>query len=522
LLSFFKKGGEMSIQTQNPVSRHDAAASNSCCSVLMEPFGHASRIFNEALQGKKIEAISQTALANNARRQKNLSLTERVTAAFISSLLFVPLINIFVLKFLKAIHSNYLPSMVNNGPFNPNTSVLNDEEEEAVDSQLPSIDVTPISPEAMAQRKREALARLAEIEALIPSGSGLDVVNQHFEVNPRILRFNLQRILRRYENPNRQADELLNFMTWNGNELVSVLGWDMTGQERNNQIQLITTLENQRAAFERAVNNYANTTQSGQYTAVKRILGLFVEYFTQMRQWATTEERQNLLKKQFERFVISLGDANRNCVDQMLSQLQNLLLHIIAEGDALRGGRGNGAIQQILFHFFGLALCQHRADFLRYILYQLHPNHSHQADLERAAMRTLAGVAGMEGEMIFEAGAAYESLAGDLNDIAQRAADRFLNEYNPLNYLIDNLKTYHGSNQLIRNELLLWVRGRFATDLEDTDNPNPATDIDPRISEDRNHTAMVDGGNLSLAGLLFILSEANLVRRRPPAQRRNA
>jgi hypothetical protein len=461
----------MSVQIQNFLF------GNRCMRVFVEPFAQGSHILKEAWRGKKIEVASLSISNPTYTSGKNLSLKERATAGFIGGLLIVPFVNIFVLKLLKVMTSDYVRPF---GGLNGNISGAVPEFGEEGNVQTSPIDTAPISPEAMALRQREAIARLDQIERILPAGANSTVINRHFQIKPAVHQFNLQSLLSRYEASANQHQPT---------ELYSadLLNW--------------AEMEpGQRGPFQTAIDDYHNRRDDVRRVAVCKVFCVLVEYFAQMRPLARTNEQQNLLKQQFNRVVASIIDANTDCVNQMLSQLQTVLLDVVAEGDAMRGGRNS--LQMKFNAFFGLLLCRYRTELLREILARQNPNFAHMPELERLAIQRLMDNLGIQGQ-IFEVGARGENLVSDAQGRIDRAIQAFTQEYKPVDYLLGLVRTYHGGNQVLRNRIMLWAFEYFQL--------ANAADLDRRLSEDYDDMQASGGGNLTLAGVVFLLRELNIL-----------
>lgn len=465
--------------------------SSNCYDLLIEPYFQGAYNIKSAWNGTK--AVVDAA---GASQQVQISLEERVISVVVGTLLFVPVVNAVVMLILRQIAPEYLSPTAQSGPASPSTGSPNGAPLPVVDEPV----VAEVAPtrEELAQRKTQALARLTEIE-----GFGTNAANR-FEPNAEILTFNLQTILQRYPATQRPLD-LCNFFDWAG----------VSGQIRG---------EDKRAAFRYAVSNY-NNGGNAQYDQVKDLLSRMCSYFSQRQAQVRGTPAEAELKEQFISVVDRVIDANNNCVDQMLSQLQGIALDVIAEGHtASRGGRRLERIKLRAGH----ELCKYRSNLLKEICVRQNPDQmvngvrvrgeTHMADLERMVMQRLAPILGMQGE-IFDAGACYTTLVSNLDAKANDAMNAFIQEYKPLDYLANDLRVYHGDARKLRNDILLWTNEYYQTHEEvegpadEAAAPAPiALNMCRRMSEDFDALPMNEGGNLTPAAVLFLLQATNLIR----------
>ena len=340
----------------------------------------------------------------------------------------------------------------------------------------PIIDEPAPTAEVLAARKTAALVRLGQIEAMG------DARNRQFEPNPVILNFNLDAILERY-NGNQAPSRLCELLEW---------------AEVDNM---------KRATFGMAVRGYDHGG-GGQQGVVKNLLSKMHSYFTQRMAQVTGTPAEDDLKEQFKGIVDRIIDANNNCIDQMLSQLQGMMLDVVADGFAsTRGGR---QLERIQFRT-GHELCKYRSNLLRQILVRQNPQEGHMADLEREVMRRLASSLGMQGR-IFNAGARFAHMVHDVNGKANRAIATFRQEYKPLEYLANQLRVPHGLTRKLRADILQWADQHYGLGDEDADNTTP-TDMNRRLSAnfDEGITGpFADGGEWTPSAAYFMLEAANL------------
>ena len=343
-------------------------------------------------------------------------------------------------------------------------------------------------------KKTETLNRLAAIEEMLQAQENpFAVLKARFEMSSAVLQFDLYAVLKPYQQPyqpSHKPSKLLDFMDWAG-----------------------IPNDYQRKDFKEAVNLELHFDKIGspQYFIVKMLFGTLAGYFHQHRlKVGIGTPAETALKEEFVRVYHSLIDANDNCLDQFLTQLQTLLLDIIAERDA--AGTPADSPQAKIIRRASLALCQRRTNLLRKIIREQNPNEIHEADLERKIIQELAKQQGLDHGIIFSAGAAYENTVVDLKPKADAAMQAFSQEYKPFEYLLGELRTYHGDLQLLRNEILPWANQQYGLD-EENEDPWTMPHLDRRLSEDFKAMPASGGGNLTFAGLVLLMEELELIRK---------
>jgi hypothetical protein len=386
-------------------------------------------------------------------------------------------INVLVLAILRSLNCNKLyTSSLNThvGSGNPLSTLVTEPVSET------------ITPEAMIQRKRDALARLTAIENMIYSAQDpLAELKDRFVLHHDILSFDIERVLSRYDAPH-QPSKLFDFMDW-------------AGTDRNHQ-----------GNFRAVVGQFQHASNDQHKRMARKLLINIAEYFVQAKARVEGTPAEDELKAKFNQVVDSVLDASRNCIDQTLNQLQTLALDVVAEGDA---DQQAGSIQRKLFNRTGLALCKYRTNLLQEILRRQNPNATHMVDLERAVTQRLANELGLQGG-IFSGGAAYNA-GVNLDAAVNNALTAFRNEYKPLELLLDDLKTYFGIHRTLRNQILSWAENHYNLSAENG-NPLPdgsrAPNMDSRLSEDIATLPASEGGNLTLSAVVLLLDQTGLIQ----------
>jgi hypothetical protein len=333
-------------------------------------------------------------------------------------------------------------------------------------------------------RKAEALTRLCQIEALG------DKLTDLFEAKAEMLQFNLDKVLEGYP-VDQEPTALCSFLDWAEVILFKKISFGM-----------VILLE-----------KFKDIRGTDQYVMTKDLLSRLNSYFTQKRAQVVVGSLEELhLKEQFRHSVDKIIDASRDCIDQVLLQIQELMLSFAAD-DFTAIHSGDKQQGRMLFRA-GHELCKYRMNLLKEICIRQNRNEQHVADLELAIMKELsnADVLGMQGS-IFKIGTPYIRLLDNVPERAYLVLLEFLNEYKPLEYLVKQLKTPHGCMHNLRNELNTWAKTYYDIEEEDEDHPTE-TDMNPRLVENYNPDTFSDfvyNAEWTLAATFLLLEARGLI-----------
>jgi hypothetical protein len=477
---------------------------NDCYHLFVEPFKQGAWNVRDAIDGNRTRILAVDALGAPTVQRTPLPLAERVGALCVGILLLVPVVNAIAMLILNRAGSPclYVP------PALPVSSAGSSGGGAASSSALPpsssSVPVDPLpGPATLIPRKTAALARLAAIEAMGPAAT------RHFVLNPTVMTFDLGAVLQRYPAVEPPMS-LRNLVDWAG-----------VGR-------------NQRGLFEAVLNRY-NNGGDPQATMVRTLLSHVKGYFTQRRREVAAGSQEEMdLKEQFRVVVERTVNANQNCVDQMLSQMEGIMLDVVADG--VPGSAAERSLTRLLYRV-GHELCKYRSQLLKEICARQNPRENHMPTLERVVKQRLSAALGMEGA-IFDAGARYASMLRDyechaaragreqrIEQDIQRAVDTFIVEYHPEEYLANDLRGNIGIARRLRGDLSVWADHYFGISREDADAADstaatvPATlNMDQRLAENPAdpYGAFTMGGNWSSAATLCLLEAANIVQRVNP------
>lgn len=472
--------------------------------VVVDPYRYAVENFKESVSCRVAEAAS--AAIHVETQDTAADLLNRVARFAIGLILIVPLVNIVALHIFKLMQINYVDDSVVAGNywFGLMTSSPTEDEEylELInrgDVLLPQEPEpqAPVGPEVYQQRKQQAIDAL---RPPVPPELG-DV--RHFKCADEIMDFNLDNILVRFDAGGDPA-RLSEFFDYAG--VGYAKRWELEGYFRNYE------------------------GEQTRQVLVRQYLSKLYDFLNQKKALFEGHARENLFKAEIRYIFDKIIDAHHNCIDQVLSQVEGIMLEVVASFETahIRGGLTR---EQAIAHQAAYFLFRHKLDLVKTICVKEYPNEPHMADLERAAKQKLADILGLRGEII-EAGAHYNII----NDMDMKASNvahillegRPLEEYRgarvnlaragrryaedqfkPEKFFSDGLKTYHGEPRNLRNNILLWVRKYF--DLE-TANDQTAQFV-RAISEDEAFGAD-EGGDLNTPALLRFLTTLRIFERR--------
>jgi hypothetical protein len=266
----------------------------------------------------------------------------------------------------------------------------------------------------------------------------------------------------------------------------------------------------------------------------KNLLSKLYDFFQRNRGlFPVGSEQEGLFKAQIRDTFDRIVDAHNNCVDQVLSQLESIICDVIADFESIRGQGAQTMVERIQ-NRTAFTLFKYRANLIRGICVSEYPDERHMADMERLVKQRLAAMMGMQGGVL-NVGAQYGGMIQDADAKIENITHIFLfgeasaarlqqdgngglltdavtrrrreAQYNPETYLVNALKTYHGSERTLRNDLLLWVRSHYdlATDEAHTTNFVRALSAEPDVLDVEN------GGNLTHPGLLYLLDRTGVL-----------
>ena len=209
--------------------------------------------------------------------------------------------------------------------------------------------------------------------------------------------------------------------------------------------------------LEQNLNFYRGGVLSRQEQEVKRYTQKIFGYLIQkINAWQAEQDlnRKNevleSVRDLIQRTVTSFNDAHQNCVDQRLSQLENLAIMVVND-------YGCSEFQNLT----ALAIISYRNALIKEVAAQT--KEFHAADLERALSKTIHEELGLPLTKLISVGPAFDSLFNSGN--FQTAKTKFLERYRPLEYLIYQIN-FHTERQLFTN-MSDWYYNKIVCDLDE-------------------------------------------------------
>jgi len=223
-------------------------------------------------------------------------------------------------------------------------------------------------------------------------------------------------------------------------------------------------------------------------------------------------EEKTLARKAFndeiQHIFTRLADADNDCIDQSLSQLEDIIIEIIASENPL----GKNSTISFLQYHAAYALFRYRANLIKELIvkipeFKAPEQAEHVADIEREVKRQLAQMCGMQGA-ILETGAAFTHLVGEQANMAVGVvAANFLDQYKPVEYIQNECRVLWGSTKALRNDLLQWATTHY--DLEGSDETLAKAVV--KSEDDLETMASVAAVELTVPGIQLFLEAAGII-----------
>lgn len=346
---------------------------------------------------------------------------------------------------------------------------------------IPSATVEEKKPtEAVArQRRAEALKRLEQIKT----------AGDRFACSDSIRLFDLDKALHKYKTD--QAPT--RFLEWHD--------YAMPDRSRRDAFQKILT--------------HLRLEHAKVYPAVRSLLSKVHYILAEKKARVDRLPRdqkpnaENALKQQVRYVISRLLDANTNCIDQTLSQLEGIATEVVLTENPLDTNNAVALLQYKAAFF----LFKYRANKINEILLadpalRREEDALHMADIEREVKKNIAGAMGIKAEII-DVGAYYKGLVSEqVRKATERVGQIFFEEYKPVNYLQDECRVISGSTRELRNELLQWAQTYYNLDGEDE--LSKAVVADQEALDNLLNIGAVD---LTLPGIQLFLEAAGIIQK---------
>lgn len=227
----------------------------------------------------------------------------------------------------------------------------------------------------------------------------------------------------------------------------------------------------ERRQLEANIAKYANPDELGeQEREVRRYTQKIFGYLLQKQAaWVSerdlTEKSRKLeeVRDLIQRTVTSYNDAHNDCVDQVLSQVENLAILVVDDF-------GFSEIEKRV----ALRVISYRTNLIKEVVAKT--GEYHAADLERALSIELHQMLKLPLPKCVRVGAAFNQIFNEGNYIQARAA--FLRQYDPFTYVVNALN-YHTERHLFTH-LCQWYQEAIFANLD----PSRQTALERQLGAD--------------------------------------
>lgn len=460
-------------------------------SSVCEPFYEGVKMLEFAWHGKQVKLMrARTWLT------EDLGSVERVAHVALGLLLLVPIVNMVVLAILKHL----------NGPDVLNSSCSSGRKTADFVRYTP-VTERSASPEEYVKRKREALDQLSFEE------------NGKYVCRKEVLEFDLDNALAPYQN---YHDPILLL------DLLDAFLLDLLDSSEQNSVR-----EQLRTALVKYSQGGLAPSEQSAKEKMSRLYHFFLLRFTDSGALNNLEG----WKERFKEVVRGLIDAHKDCVDQINSQLEEML---VLEIGCFSAGQSTQLLSpmQRLISIAGNEILKHKAALIKTICLQEYPSEQHAADLERAVKDSLANFVGLKGKTFTgQAIINFKDLDQKVNHIGeifmlgepslkdhcpnpqdvgylrdpnqymnQVALRRHANKFDPEEYLLENIRIHNGVDECLRRDLMIWAKSYFNFEAND----DLTREFLETISEDANNT-IDEGGNLTPEATLWLLKKVGIL-----------
>lgn len=257
--------------------------------------------------------------------------------------------------------------------------------------------------------------------------------------------------------------------------------------------------------------------EDGPYRVARQSLSRLYDFLCQREDEHCGTDRENAFKGYVAGILLQILDAHRNCIDQINSQLETLLMNVLISWEV---ERNRGSVEDLLQKRTAYELLRYLLNLIKKACLVEYPHYVHMADLERHVKATLirdnSGVISSGGIVHFNHGEAarieqlvlHKEPAGNEHSLqdAQRQQHRRNCYYDPLTHLIEELRVYHGDMRVLRNKIMIWARAYYGLEVDD-----PLTqDFVAQISADPNLPAD-EGGDLTYGAIFCFLRQLGIL-----------
>lgn len=458
--------------------------------ILYEPYPYAGNILEQALTVNEIaSSLFEHSFDCCAFV---LDLAHRILQLVLAAALAIPLINVVVLKVLRLFNVSYVREGTLPHEWDAIFREMSNRGEVLIREEM-ELSLATVLDTEYSQRKQTVLDDLADPDAF---------QLENIRCTDEICRFDLDAVLARFRTdyPHRNLEQFFGYAGIGYSQRIGMSGY---------------------------LGRYDRNDDGAQETIVKNCFSRLYDFLMQKKALFQHSPKEDLFKAEIRHIFDQIRDAHHNCIDQVGSQVESIMIRTIASYEMARGSRSQNRGAK-LRAMAACALFEHKLQLIREICVKEYPNESHFVVIEREAKRILAEDLGLTGDIV-QAGAHYSSMIRDMENKARNVAEIFLHgrpleafrranrryeedQYRPEEFFSKGLRTFEGHLRTLRNDIMLWMRSYFNVGAEDE-----LTQLFVQaISEDDTFTAE-DGGNLEPEALVCLLKTFGIFERRPNA-----
>lgn len=464
---------------------------STCYHVFVEPFYHGICNIDDSLDGERrdFHEITQIVfgIASTPQVRSELDLVDRITGFCLGILLLIPLINAIVFAILEEIESPFLYSRSSLKGVRTADEVYLDEKLDGQGVFSSKYVSEPIVDDAEYQARRRAC-----LEAL-NNGDELNA----FVCPQRVSQFDLDGVLARFSKEG-SPERLLELFDYTG----SLVG---------------------RQSLQLDLQTYSQAGLTKHEQSVKSSLNQLFAFLSEKREELADTNQERAYKAQLRDIFSQIQDAHRDCVDQVLSQIETILSEVVASQEFTQGR--TPAFREYLHLKAAYFLFKYKMNLIKQICIQEYPREAHAADLERLVKERLAELSGIQGS-IFQVGAQFSNIVQSSDDKVLNICNIFLtgagtsgasnalrgrreaNKCNPEQFFVQALTSCHSHlARPLRNKFFLWMKSYFNFDDVEAESFIQAISEDPAFDVE-------SGGDIKQGALFHLLEVLGIFQRR--------
>lgn len=478
--------------------------------ILAEPYIYADDMLRSAF---RTQGVAVSAMQEGSDFCATLiDLASRAIKVIVGLILIIPLINIVVLQIFR---------FFNFSAFAPVNSEEIDIPREILSLGVPSPEEMALNEEFREMTNRGEVLAPEDMEPL-PEVSAAEFQQRKTDLIQALTNPETPLAVENY----RCADEVGRF------DLDAILGRYRTDHPHRS-LELLFEYANVPARTRRDVHNdfdgYIRRDLSLQERNAAHCFSRLYDFLSQKKVLFQNHPKEALFKAEIRCIFEKIRNAHNNCIDQVRSQLETIIVETIASYDAMRTS-GSSNRTAFLRCMAARALLSHKLGLISEICVKEYPRETHFVVLEREAKRLLAPALGLSGQM-FESGAYYSNLIRDMEGKAGNVAEIFLHgrpleryrragrdyaadQYQPEKFLMNGTTVSQGCLISFGTSILQWATNYFK--LGEVGEVDEQTAVCIELISANNDGMTADmGGDLKPEAFLYFLAHLGIFERRP-------